>query len=254
MSLLPRHFFCSLTLLTAGLLSVSTAEAQQMYYPFSDRVPPGYTAEMMARVRQDDPYYLQPIRIELPSEGTVAIYSANPEPSAVLAAPALASVNAGHLYRLRVADMPELPGVELYPSIEILDRLHPPVGRTLNYPIPIVLTKDDLEAAANGQLVTRVVYLEEPQLAATQDPLRRDIPISVPQGANALEEAERLGRPMVIVRIGGRTPTAMNTPISFFGTGGAVDLGKSVPVNAGVARLSNKPRQQAAGVVQRTQN
>lgn len=254
MLLLPRRIFCSLTLLTAGLLSVSSAEAQQMYYPFSDRMPPGYAADMMARVRQDDPYYLQPVRIELPSEGTVAIHSANPEPALVLASPGQVSVNPGHLYRLRVADMPELPGVELYPSIEILDRLHPPVGRTQNYPIPIVLTKEDLDAAAKGLMVTRVIYLEEPQLAATEDPLRRDIPISVPQCANALEEAERLGRPMVIVRIGGRTPTAMNTPVSFFGTGGAVDPGSSVPVNSGMARLSDKPRPQSAGFVQRTQN
>jgi len=231
----------------AALLGGSVAGQEGDYYqPLNEKLPPGVTAEILARVRQYDATWLQPVRIELPTEGTVSVYSATPVPLATLAAPAQFSVNAGHFYRLRIADMPEFPGVEIFPSIEILDRLHPPEGTAGHYPIPVVLTKGDLQEAVDGHLVTRIVYLEQPQLAATQDPLRREIPQSVDPAKNALQEADRLGRPMIIVRIGGRVPDGHDMPLSFFGSGGAFDIGESVPVNTGVVKLTDKTKPKAA--------
>ena len=87
-----------------------------------------------------------------------------------------------------------------------------PEGRAADYPIPVVLTEADIREAIDGRMVTRVVYLEQPQLAAMLDPLRREIPQSVNPADNALQEADRLGRPMIIVRIGGRTPSGDYMP------------------------------------------
>lgn len=227
---------------TVAMLCSRAAVAQEgdYYQPLNEKLPPGFTADVLARVRQYDPHWLQPVRIELPTEGTVSVYSATPNPLATLTAPSQFSVNAGHIYRLRIADMPEFPGVEIFPSIEILDRLHPPEGAAANYPIPVVLTKGDLQEAIDGHMVTRVVYLEQPQLAAIEDPLRREIAQSVDPAKNAIQEADRLGRPMMIVRIGGRIPDGPNMPLSFFGSGGAFDIGESVPVSAGVVKLTDK--------------
>jgi len=218
------------------------AQAGEYHEPLNEKLPPGYTAAMLAQIRHYDPHWLQPVRVELPTSGTVSVYSASPDPLASITAPAQFSVNAGHIYRLRVTDMPEFPGVEIYPSVEILDRLHPPAGTAANFPIPIVLTENDLQQAIKGQLVTRIIYLENPRTASMIDPLRRQGLRQIVPTENALQEAGFLGRPMIIVRIGGRVPDGPNMPGSYFGSGGAFDLGETVAVNTGVVKLSDRKK------------
>lgn len=226
--------------MATGLNSTLLAQQNEYFQPLNEKMSPGFVADTLARVRQYDPLWLQPVRVELPTAGTVSVFSGTPAPNATLASPAQFSVNAGHIYRLRIAEMPEFPGVEVYPSIEILDRLHPPHGRETDFPIPVVLTEADIREAMDGHMVTRIVYLEQPQLSASFDPLRREIPQSVNPAANALQEADKLGRPMIMVRIGGRTPSGDNMPYMYYGSGGGFDLGNSVPVNTGVVKLSDK--------------
>ena len=226
----------------AGVSSTSLGQQGDYFQPLNEKMMPGFAADTLARVRQYDPSWLQPVRVELPTAGTVSVYSATPQPNAIFESPAQFSVNAGHIYRLRIADMPEFPGVEVYPSIEILDRMHPPDCRASDYPIPVVLTEADIREAINGRMVTNVVYLEQPQLAAMFDPLRREIPQSVNPADNALQEADRLGRPMIIVRIGGRTPSGDFMPYMYYGSGGGFDAGESIPIDTGVAKLSDKRR------------
>lgn len=225
-----------------------TAVGQQDpgYQPLHHNMPPGQAAAWLNTIRGYNPAWLQPVRVELPTAGTVAVYSASPEPTGLLTSPAQFSVNAGHHYRLRLSDMPEFPGAEVYPSVELLDHLHPPVGQEQDFPIPIVFSTDDIRLALSGKLVTRVVYLEQPQLAAMLDPLRREIPQSVAPADNALLEADRLGRPMAIVRIGGRIPSGPDMPLSFYGTGGGVQLTPVTAAGAGMVRLSVPDRRQPA--------
>ena len=105
--------------------------------------------------------------------------------------------------------------------------------------------------ALDGQLVTRVIYLEQPQLAQQLDPLRREMPQSVAPSMNALHQADRLGRPMVIVRIGGRRPAANTTSAAFFGTGGAVKVSKPES-GPGMVRLNNlRPGNNDRSIVKR---
>ena len=216
------------------------AQLNQGYYqPLNQHLPPGQAAAWLNAIRGYDPAWMQPVRVELPTGGTVSIYSASSAPQGTLTTPAQFGVNPGHLYRLRLSEMPEFPGEEIYPSIEILDRLHPPLGQENDYPIPVVISADDIRIALAGKLVTRVVYLEQPQLSAALDPLRREIPQSVSPADNALQEADQLGRPMIIVRIGGRTPSEYDQSLSFFGTGGSVDLRPPETSRPGVARLSS---------------
>ena len=124
-----------LTCVAAFVLSTvfvpTTLHAQQGQYhqPLNQHTRTGKAAAWFNYIRQYDASWVQPVRVELPGDGEVAVYSASPQPSEVLASPAQFSVNAGHVYRLRITNMPDFPGVELYPTIEILDRLHPPAGQ-----------------------------------------------------------------------------------------------------------------------------
>jgi len=212
-----------LSLLTAASGGSATAQgplAGPGWQPLNDRLPPGYNAEILQRIRSEDASWMQPIRIELPSTGSVALHAGQPAPAAEAAAPAAFAIGMGHLYRLRLTELPEFPTAEFYPTIELLDRLHPPAGQEFKYPIPVVFTADDLKLAASGALVTRVIYLERPQTAASDDPLRRERPQTVAPGDNAIAAAEMHGRPLAIVRIGGRVPVDGQAPPFFFGSGG----------------------------------
>jgi hypothetical protein len=229
MQSMAHQIACSLRpaaafLLTALLAVSANAQDSGYYQPLNQRTPLGQTAGWLTHINGDQSMWLQPVQIEVPGGGEVSVYSGAGEPRAVAASPAMVAVNAGHTYRLRLANMVGFPDAELYPSIEILDRLHPPAGNENRYPIPVPFSRGDIQQALAGRLVTRVIYLEQPQLAQQLDPLKREIPQSVLPSENALQEADRLGRPMIIVRIGGRRPSQFHTSSMFFGTGGAVQV------------------------------
>jgi len=117
----------------------------------------------------------------------------------------------GHTCRVKISDMPEFPGVELYPTIELLDRLHAPPALAEDFAVPIELTAEEIEAVLQDRMVTKVIYLE-----------RQDLPRPNPEGpgvhitsvlptVNLLESASQMGRPVAILRLGGRTPLS-NSP------------------------------------------
>jgi hypothetical protein len=125
----------------------------------------------------------------------------------------LAGMQIGPVYRLKVTEIPNYPGVEIFPTVEVIDRLHPPPGMLLRYPIPIELTQDELELAADGSFVTRVIYVEDPHQALPVAQ-RRDSEqrwVEAPHGEDPLVTADRFGRPIAILRIGGRVPTEATT-------------------------------------------
>lgn len=113
----------------------------------------------------------------------------------------------GAVYRFRVTEIPGHPGLEVFPTIEVVDRLYPPAGQVLRFPIPIELTQDELLAAAEGRFITRVIYLEDPALAPAIARKDEEQPwIEAGPGEDPLAMADHLGRPMAILRMGGRLP------------------------------------------------
>jgi hypothetical protein len=119
----------------------------------------------------------------------------------------MAGMLIGAVYRLRVMRIPLHEGIEVFPTIEVIDRLYPPASQVWRFPIPIELTQQDLELAMVGKFVTRVIYLENPEIAVPvpQDPTEQHW-FDIASGENPLEVADRFGRPVAILRIGGRLP------------------------------------------------
>ncbi|WP_145424959.1 hypothetical protein [Symmachiella dynata] len=211
----------SLTILFAGLAlwatgSTAWAQSSGRYYPLNQNTPPGVAGRWAGLIGKADGHYFQPVRVELPGDGQVTFYGAGGEANES-PAPGQIGMLVGHVYRFRISHMPQHPGAELYPSIELLDRLHPPRGRAADFPIPITFSDKEIELALNGRMVTKVIYLEQPQLA---NPIKFDakVPVEVlaPQ-QNALAAADYYGRPMAIVRLGGRVPLMQGNNNDFFG-------------------------------------
>ena len=205
----------------ADLLAQSRGR-NRVYYPLDHRTPPGTAAEWSARLSRSRAGYSQPVQVVLPGEGRVTWFDGGPARPIPMPSPAQAGLLVGHSYRLRISHMPGLPGVELYPSIEVLDRLHPPEGMKHDYPIPIYFTREEMNMALRGNLVTRVIYLEQPQFAIPRSLDEESRLTTLNPNLNLIAEADKLGRPMLIIRLGGRLPDSTGNDVKFYGTGARV--------------------------------
>ncbi len=212
------------TLLLAAVLqtcTVAVSIAQEhvdnnRYVPIDQYAPVGRVGRWTGIIGKGLGGILQSVQVSLPSTGKVTVFNGGPQTGAPLLAPAQFRIGVGYTYRLKISDLPEFPGVELYPTIEIFDRLHPPLGREAEFPVPIALSTDDIQKAIDGRMTTKVVYLEQPQLAVVGDLAPAMLNRQLPPDRNLLIEADRLGRPMVLVRLGGRTPDEQHPEEGFF--------------------------------------
>jgi hypothetical protein len=226
-----------LTLLSAP--ASAQAQAPARYYPLQAPIPPGMAGDWAVKRGKGGPVCFQRIRVELPDSGHAVFFDGAPDREIALSAPAQVGLLVGPVYRFKISDMPDYPGVELYPTVELVDRLHPPEGRAADFPVPIRFTAEDIEFALQGRLVTKVVYLEQPNraLPIATGPGNPLPPKLLPPRENTLQAADLRGRPMLIIRLGGRTPDPQNEQLSFYGSLAPVEvppqpaLGPAAPVD-----------------------
>lgn len=193
------------------------------YFPLDQTTAPGVAGNWAGVQRGFSPI-LQPVRVEVPQGGQVSFFTNPAGEHADVDSSAVVGLRVGSVYRLKISDLQGFAGAELYPTVELIDRLHPPRGREIEFAIPIVLTEEEISLALGGRLITKVVYLEQPDRA---DPVRGSdaarTHIARPRD-NVLALADEAGRPMVIVRLGGRAPDAAAADSGFFGTGAPVQV------------------------------
>jgi hypothetical protein len=174
-------------------------------------MPPGAIGSL--RLKRGGPLsgYFQPVRIRAPKGARISLVEEGcfqgPESDSVLV-----GMQVGPVYRLRVADFSPDSSQEVFPTVEVIDRLYPPAGLALRFPIPVELTADELRMAADGMFVTRVIYVENPsQALPVNEPKDEQQWVEAPHGADPLAVADEMGRPVAILRIGARYPTATST-------------------------------------------
>ena len=172
---------------------------------YSADMPPGMVGQARLTRRGPVANYFQPVafsgpngvRFALPQGNTLGQSETN----------LMAGLLIGPVYRFQITGIPQAEGAELYPTIELIDRLYPPPGLATSYPIQIQLDQVDLEAALQGRMVTRVIYLEDPQTAMPLQQGPKDVTtMDVSEHQDALRVADEFGRPVAIVRIGSLAP------------------------------------------------
>lgn len=191
-----------------GAASQVLAQQANVHRWTTGNMPPGAVGQLQLQRGGPLPGYFQPVEIIAPAGTEVALANAN-QFAAAEPAPLKAGLLIGSVYRLRVTNIPLHLGQELFPTVELINRLYPPVGQELRFTIPIELSSDDLELALQGRFITRVIYLEDP---------RRALPVAAAAnapnwfdaapGRDPLAVADALGRPVAILRMGGRLPDA----------------------------------------------
>jgi hypothetical protein len=117
------------------------------------------------------------------------------------------------VYRLKLTNIPGAPGVEIYPTLEVVPA-NPKTAEFLAHSsVPISFTPEDFKQIAAGNYVVKVIYLPDPQFQelAFIGP-GEIISTQLEPGADPIEEARRRGNILLVIRMGNMDQQAPNTP------------------------------------------
>jgi RNA polymerase sigma factor (sigma-70 family) len=118
------------------------------------------------------------------------------KPGAKVAAPARLDLQAGKRYRVRLTDISNRPGVELYPTLEIPKTTTDTKPFLAASAIPIEFFNRDFDAVGDGTALTKVVYLKSPE-GEPNTIASYDVP-----GVDVIDEARKRGTILAVVRMG----------------------------------------------------
>ncbi len=192
-------------------LSEVAAQRNSVHYQHTITSPPGAIGRWQLLRGVPGHGVFQPVEIRAPQGALIslALDDAFDEP---LHGPRRVGLHVAPVYRIKVSQVPFLEDMEFFPTIELIDRLYPPPEVRDQFPIILEFTAEDLELAAQGKYVTRVVYVED-----SPGPAAEDLQpwIDVEPGEDALKTADAYGRPVAILRLGGRYPGAEGPDAEF---------------------------------------
>ncbi len=107
------------------------------------------------------------------------------------------------IYRLKLSNIPNRPGVELYPTLEVGIATPRTEAYLTHNAIPIQFSEEDFDQVQSGNFVTKVIYLpdaefQELALAGVETL----VSTRLDPGLDPIVEADRRGTILAIIRIG----------------------------------------------------
>ncbi len=221
-----------LVLCCLGPATVLAAQQPPVHYLHQGVMPPGAIGGRQLQRGGPLPGFFQPVEIKAPPGALISL-AVSDKFDAAQPAPRKVGLLIGGVYRLRVTNIRRAEGVEVFPTIEPIDRLYAPADQQRRFAIPVDIAEEDLKLASDGKFVTRVIYLEDPRqaLPARDNPQSPNWFEAAP-GQDPLAIADGLGRPVAILRLGARLPDQGETPDAsfFFGSPPFVALPAEPPV------------------------
>ncbi len=211
-----------LALLCIHAIAVS-GQAQTLRESLGHPLPGAIGHPQLLRGEPLREYYPQPVRLIAPDGAIIEPYgdkTYDSRPETGVHGELTVRLVVGEVVRFRLSELEGLGIAELFPSVEVIDRLYPPQGLEDEFPISIELPVEDLRFASQGRYVTRVIYIEDPDDTFPYDERELDEKarrerdddtsqryFEVPSGEDPYVVASGLGRPVAILRIGNRMPT-----------------------------------------------
>jgi hypothetical protein len=131
---------------------------------------------------------------------------------AQLIVPARYNFTQGYIYRLKISNIPNRPGLSLYPTIEVAPSTPATDAYLTHNPIPVQFTEEDFDQVQAGNFVTKVIYLPDPkyqELAVAG--VETLVSTRLEPGVDPILEADRRGTILLVLRLGGidlEMPTA----------------------------------------------
>lgn len=158
------------------------------------------------------------VRFAGPAGMNIAWFAPSPDgkqgfSSTQLEAPARYNFVQAALYRLKLSNIPNRPGLELYPTLEVVPSNAKTDPFLAHSAVPVVFTEEDFDQVAAGNFLVKVIYLPDPQFqdVATIGP-DEVVSSRLEPGADPVAEAYRRGNILLIVRMGNIDLEAPNTP------------------------------------------
>lgn len=130
-----------------------------------------------------------------------------------LEAPARYNFLQASIYRLKLSDIPNRPGVEYYPTLEVVPAKPKTCTFLAHSAVPVAFTEEDFDQVAAGNFVVKVIYLPDPQFQdlAAMGP-DEVVSSRLEPGVDPIIEAKRRGSILLVVRLGNIDLEAPNTP------------------------------------------
>lgn len=125
--------------------------------------------------------------------------------SEAIVCPGVHNFKQGEIYRLKVSNIPMIPGRDLYPTIEIA----PTFARTQAFlshnMIPVEFTDNDFDQVLSGNFITKVIYLPNPEFQGLATAgVGTLINTQLEPGTDPIVEAQNRGSILAVVRIGNK--------------------------------------------------
>lgn len=213
------------TLTLLGALAVGPSlTAQPGAMPVPSQGPPGAMPAHMARHAHPVAAPLVAARFLAPKDVRVTAFPGTAQSRVYDAAPAVFGLRPGYVYRFELSNLPYHPGVSVYPEVEVRASLAlRPDMKYMNYPLPLTLSAADIDKVLKGVVLTKVIYLEDPEKALPAQ-VDRDAPVEMPDATDeaAIKAARDSGRLMAFVRVGNLKPT--NEQLARFAVPGTILL------------------------------
>jgi hypothetical protein len=117
------------------------------------------------------------------------------------------------IYRLKLSNVEGRPGLEIYPTLEVVPCNPKTEAFLAHSAVPVEFTPEDFQEVADGKYVVKVIYLPDPQFqelaaAGTEE----IISTRLEPGADPILEAQRRGSILLVIRLGNVDQEAPNTP------------------------------------------
>lgn len=123
---------------------------------------------------------------------------------AQLTVPARYNFAQGYIYRLKLTEIPDEPGLVLYPTVEVAPSTPATDAYLTHNPIPVQFTREDFDQVQAGNFVTKVIYLPDPryqELAIAG--VETLVSTRLEPGVDPILEADKRGTILMIIRLGG---------------------------------------------------
>ena len=122
-----------------------------------------------------------------------------------LVAPARYNFPQGAMYRLKLANIPGRPGVELFPTLEVGPAMPRTEAFLAHNAIPVEFTDEDFDQVMTGNFVTKVIYIPDPEFQEMAlAGVGTLVSTKLDPGQDPIVEADRRGAIMAIVRLGNK--------------------------------------------------
>ncbi len=109
------------------------------------------------------------------------------------------------VYQLKFSGIPEYPGLQLYPTLEVRGA-HPTTLAYLEHnSVPVEITNEDLDHVQSNNMVTKVIYLPNPEFQARAIAgVETLVSTRLDPGVDPVQQAEKMGTIMLILRFGNK--------------------------------------------------